>query len=449
MIGKVNDIYADTTIPTDAERKTREDAAVNQIYEEDLANTAESLGVGKEAFKAYADQIQEDNKKLKDYGRTTREINALTVEAAKLHFEFAKKLNTVNEAVKDNDDLLKAWGKSGIHDLNELDPNDAEKIGKVVEAVQGMFGEEVDTNWVQENIEDIIKLANGDMSVYDGLQDKFMDLKVAKIDVELDGTKEEAFRTEFNQFLDNLPHDLEIGARVELGKDGQNQFLEDLGFLVDQGKLKASEVEDMFKAKGYKVTWVPHEVPKNNFAKLLADWGIISEEAAMKTISVPMLEPLGANETNFTPSVPSTSGGGSSSKPRKQEKIKADPDIYHDVDVELEKIGNRLEKIQNLTDRHTGANWIENLNQQFETLNDQIAMTNEKIKIAEGEAADLRGKLEANGVTFTEDGTIANYFAAYEANLNKINSVIEHYNNLKTTEAQDKYQETYDKAQEE
>lgn len=76
-------------------------------------------------------------------------------------------------------------------------------------------------------------------------------------------------------------------------------------------------------------------------------------------------------------------------------------------------------------------------------------MTNEKIKIAEGEAADLRGKLEANGVTFTEDGTIANYFAAYEANLNKINSVIEHYNNLKTAEAQDKYQETYDKAQEE
>jgi hypothetical protein len=156
------------------------------------------------------------------------------------------------------------------------------------------------------------------------------------------------------------------------------------------------------------------------------------------------------NETSYTPNVPSTSGGGgSSSKPRQVEKIKADPDIYHDVNVELEKIGNRLEKIQHLTDRHTGANWIENLNQQFETLNDQIAMTNEKIKIAEGEAADLRGKLEANGVTFTEDGTIANYFTAYEANLNKINSVIEHYNSLKTTEAQDKYQETYDKAQEE
>jgi hypothetical protein len=97
-----------------------------------------------QAYEAYADQIKEDNAELKKYNRTLREQNALAIEAAKRHFEFANKLNTLNEAVKDGDDFLKKWGKAaGENPLNELDPNQMEQVGKVVQAMQEMFGEEV------------------------------------------------------------------------------------------------------------------------------------------------------------------------------------------------------------------------------------------------------------------------------------------------------------------
>lgn len=277
--GKTMEEYSDSEIKegkglTEEERKKKEEAEVARLYQEGIEQRSEKLGISQESFKVYADQLLEDNKELKAYGRTQREINDLTLQTTERHFEFAQQLKNVNAAVADNEDLLKTWAKSGIHDLNELDPEDAKTIGQVVEAMQGMFGEEVDTDWVQSHIEDIIKLANGDMSVYDDLLKDYMDyvvegleIDMTKVDPTLDIDDKETFQNEMNNFLDGLEIDkLKIGTEIDVNDE---EFLGTIGKLVTSGAMKAKDIEDMFGAYGFKVDWVETETPKSGFGTWL------------------------------------------------------------------------------------------------------------------------------------------------------------------------------------
>ena len=86
--------------------------------------------------------------------------------------------------------------------------------------------------------------------------------------------------------------------------------------------------------------------------------------------------------TNFSRSAANSGSGSKSKQANKQDRLEDESDRYHDVDVELKQIANRLEAIQAKTDRKMGASWLENLNEQFALLNDQIAQTDAKLKIA-------------------------------------------------------------------
>ena len=147
---------------------------------------------------------------------------------------------------------------------------------------------------------------------------------------------------------------------------------------------------------------------------------------------------------NFAPSKPKSS---SSKKPKKEKPQEDNKDIYHDVNIKLAKINNELEKIQDRTDKKIGSEWLKNMQEQFNLLNQEIETTGEKIKIAEGEMADLRNKLSGKGITFNADGTISNYASAYDAQLAALNAKIAYYNTL-SDEGQENYQETLDNAKE-
>lgn len=144
---------------------------------------------------------------------------------------------------------------------------------------------------------------------------------------------------------------------------------------------------------------------------------------------------------------PKKSGGGGSkaSEPDKMETLEDKPDIYHDVNIQLELISKNLDKIQSQADKLFGQNLIDNLNEQLNLLNEQIDTSNKKIDIARGEAARLKNELSGQGVTFNADGTIANYANAYNAQLAYVNSIIANYNSM-TKEQQDAYKDTVEQA---
>ena len=106
------------------------------------------------------------------------------------------------------------------------------------------------------------------------------------------------------------------------------------------------------------------------------------------------------------------SGGGSKSKPRKEDKLEEKKDRYHDINIELKQIENELKKVQDEQDNLVGSDLIANLQRQYNLLNKEIDATARKIGIAKGEQDELQAKLAGYGVNFNKDGTIANYAAA-------------------------------------
>ena len=235
------------------------------------------------------------------------------------------------------------------------------------------------------------------------------------------------FEKEMNNFLDGLDiENLEIGTEITMNDE---EFLATIGKLVDSGAMKAEDIEDMFGAYGFKVDWVPEETPKSGFGTWLENtFGITgaSKLDGTETISVPKLTWVGTNDKTFNPGGSVGNGGGKSSSPRKIQKTEDAFDRYHDVDTELKKLANSMEEINRTTERSTGSQWIANLTDQFSLLNQEIAVTEEKLKIAEGELAELQGDLAGYGARFGEDGTLLNYEEIYYKAFNELRAAEDH-----------------------
>ena len=138
--------------------------------------------------------------------------------------------------------------------------------------------------------------------------------------------------------------------------------------------------------------------------------------------------------TNKGGGSPSKGSSGSSSKPKKVDKIENETDRYHEVDTQIQKVENGLKKIERQQKKTFGADFLESLNDEYELLNEQIDNYNEKLEIAKEEQDELKTKLAGQGVQFNADGTIANYEEIIKKEEDKVNALIERYNNLSVDE---------------
>lgn len=138
-------------------------------------------------------------------------------------------------------------------------------------------------------------------------------------------------------------------------------------------------------------------------------------------------------------------GGGSESEPDTMDAVEDEKDRYHDIDIILKQISTDLDRLDKQKEKLFGQGLIDNLNKQLSTLDKQINATNEKIRIARGEAAELRNTLSAYGASFNADGTLANYTQVYTTQLNYVNSLIAQYNSM-SKEAQDAFKDTVEGA---
>jgi len=82
------------------------------------------------------------------------------------------------------------------------------------------------------------------------------------------------------------------------------------------------------------------------------------------------------------------------------EYLEDEADRYHDIDIRVKQLTDDLEELQELQDKLFGQDLIDNLNDQLGLLEAQNKAYQEKIDIAEGEAAELRTKLAADQVAF-------------------------------------------------
>ncbi len=98
----------------------------------------------------------------------------------------------------------------------------------------------------------------------------------------------------------------------------------------------------------------------------------------------------------------------SKSTEKTNEFLKNQIDRYHDINVELQKVTNTLERLSLVESRMIGNSLIKNLQKQTNELQKQIKLSKEKQKLQYDEARELKGRLKGYGTTF-EENTITNY----------------------------------------
>ena len=136
------------------------------------------------------------------------------------------------------------------------------------------------------------------------------------------------------------------------------------------------------------------------------------------TFELPTYNPTNAPTTSsggYKPSSGSGSGGKGSGSGSKEEKVKEvedleyKKDLYHDIDIELQKIANTMTKLQEQEDDLYGEAKIANMEKQAELLRKQRDLTAQKLEIAKQEVAESKKSLAGMGVKFDETGAITNY----------------------------------------
>ena len=126
---------------------------------------------------------------------------------------------------------------------------------------------------------------------------------------------------------------------------------------------------------------------------------------------------------------------GSTAKPDKskkdrKKKIEDERDIYHDINIQIEKINRNLDRAQKKQDHLYGKDLLDNLRQQSKLLEEQKKKLEAKLKLQEQDLASQQKALKKLGVIFDSYGNIANYMKIVGKYQNQVNNKIEKYRKL-------------------
>lgn len=425
---------------------------VTASIEEELKN----LDIDTEVFEEYVDTLQEMNKGADKTDATLDDFQDQAEAVALSIIRMNKAIETLSKNFETNREI--------IEEGNEADYEYVKALAEVKEATEDILGVEVSNDFVKEHLEELQSLVDGNVDALDQLRVEAAKDIVANLVVDIDDAEVANNLAVIQSYIDNFSNqDLIIGSRID-----DSDFVNALNFMMREGQMTASQVNDILSSIGYQPSLGVERVPKSEVHHYTRtdDQGATSSwtEVDEYELEVPIINAdktvykgsgrqavsYGNRGGNSKGGSGKKSGGGGSSKakePDSMDLIEKEVDRYHDVNVQLELIQNDLDKLEKQKKKLFGQDLITNLNKQLKLLDKQINTTNEKIKIAKGETQELQNALRGKGVSFNADGTIANYAAAYASQLNYVNSLIARYNSM-SAEAQEGFKDTVEQAKE-
>ena len=426
-------------------------------FNDEISLQATQLGTSETALKLYV-------KTMRDSTGAAVQLNKTTAKQAAGQYEFNKAYNDSRDAFTESKDAYKAWynaAKNGTKVSYDV----VDSVAELTESLSAMFGFEVDADFMEKHYEDIQKMLSGTAEEAEKAYKRIM--KNNLIDALTKNFGSSMTTTQIDSWAEHI-------ANLDPGEAMDAAWTTHLMNMINSGNYTKEELEGIFKqmniempppealeyemgtvkGNGSKVEHtydgemvVPNALGGYSVKDVKYSWTeTVSpvEKEYVKFKNQPLtLTKSNDSGGNFTPKAPK----GSTAKPKVEEHIEDNKDIYHDVDIALKRINTRMERLGQANKKLIGNEWLKNMNEQFISLNDEITVTEEKIKIAEGEMNDLQNTLSGNGVTFNANGSIANYAEAYDAELARVNAVISHYNSLSAS-GQEAYQATLDAAKE-
>lgn len=418
-----------------------------------LAQGAEATGNSKYALESYAETLMENSEALQNFDDKFNELDSkkIATEMAVANAKFAKGVVSLNKALKDNLDILQKW--------NEESLDTWEAVAQVQTALEEAFGVKVSADYVKDNLEDIKKLADGDTSSLEALQQAAAKDFVLNLAISDDAKGN--FVAMINQFIsaaeaESNGLEIDVGATMDL-----DSYTNQLNKMLEAGDITAEEVKKTFAAIGYAVDikTTKKEVKNTSEFSMLSpdgkEWsGTITNTSVMDVPYIAgenteeqgeqITTSTGDNVTvgNKTSGKGFTYTGGSEAKgnllanvaeeSKKAKKALTDEiDAYKDINQQLEDMERLLNRISKAKDNAFGNTKLGYLDEEIKRQKELIALEKDKLKISETEMNDARKELHS-GFKVDEKGNIINY--------------VDYLNSIAGVVSEDKYNEIKDSA---
>lgn len=115
------------------------------------------------------------------------------------------------------------------------------------------------------------------------------------------------------------------------------------------------------------------------------------------------------------------------------DSLEDERDIYHDINIQIQKINRNLDRTQKQQDRLYGKQLLNNLNKQTKILEQQKSLLRSKLALQKQDLMNQKSILAGLGASFDQYGNISNYMSVLGTKQNYINSLIAQYNSLINT----------------
>lgn len=442
-----------------AEQRAEKMAAIKQQeFDSAIASAAQSLGVSSEALEGYTKALQSANPELKDNSEAA-------IAAAKANINFSKGVAKLDEALKDNYDIL--------HDWNEESFTTYEAAGKVQAAIKEMFGVDVSTNFVRDNLQELQELTEGNTKHLDELREAAAKDFVVNLGLEEGATN--ALDSALDALINQDREGIKIGAEVDLGSsvDQLNQFLKD-------GTLTAEQVTQAFNAIGYEpeIGYITDKGQETHTSNRI-EWNGLPlgtvDSYTTSGVSIPYIKSStnkdskgnsnksSATKTTSTGSIAANLAGSKTVQDKQDKKedrlksLKNEKDRYHEINEIISDTERELDKLGKAKDRAFGASKIALMDKEIAKQKELIENNKQLLKEAEKYYQQDRNKLLSSwDVQLDSIGRISNYEEIQQRYIDRLKAnagneklyedIEEEYEAFK--DAAEKYEESLNKVEE-
>lgn len=426
--------YSYTNALIDVGEKVRDTSVPMVSFTQELEKQLEALGYSKEEFEEYVDQLQKLNPELGEDIEETQAFALANIRLSKGLTDLAENFDSIKDNLKEN--------KRGTSDFAKALNQAQTIIADVLNLESGdLLSEEFYTS--AENLKLMEQAAKGNTKAIEKLRDAAGDQLIKQYKAEADDQSIKDALDKLNNLVQN--YDL---SKIEVGMSVNDvEFKNKLNEYIAAAKMTKEQAEaylNSMNLKGTDMTMVDYTI--DHTYEFTVPWFDIPIKIPVKeTLSYPSFgdfKKLGDSNTK-----PKTSSSGGSKS--KKDLPKPDKDPYHDVNIELEQLQQRLEKIGKIKEGLLGQDYIDKLREEYELLNKTIEKTEEKLKIATKEQEKLKNSLAGMGAKFNSDGSISNYSALYDKEFKRYEDAVKKYNAGKLSEKNlEKAEERWKKFQE-
>ena len=357
--------------------------------------------------------------------RLSKQVKATSKAIATL----AKTFDEYNKALESGDESKRAAAMNDLVGATKDAIANRDEEGNIVPGAQNAFLDSVTEGWVQAHIDDVQKMAEGDLEALDRV--RLAAAKGAAMEVMVNVPTDVA-EAQVGNIMDMVAEadakNIEIGSYID-----DAPFLESLANMMAASEDTADAVIAAFESMGYEVEWEPNKYEAtvarailetgnkttgNTSADEAMKAGIARLETMKATMDVPSLKikrtssARGGAPANYRPTSTTTGGGGgggggnNGSTPSEKnweidEDTKQEDVIEDDTKEEFDwieiKIKNIEQEISNLNNQATDT--FSTWGDRAKALNKELSKTTEEIKAQEAASRhynDYANKVKIN-----------------------------------------------------